>query len=50
MGGGDPFSSFFGGDFGGIVTKKHPFLVMFIHLFLIFFHSYHRTDLRNVYF
>ena len=22
MGGGDPFSSFFGGDFGGIVTKE----------------------------
>ena len=49
MGGGDPFSSFFGGDFGGIVTKKRPFLVMSIHLFL-FFHSYHRTDLRIVYF
>ena len=36
MGGGDPFSSFFGGDFGGIVTKKHPFLVMSIHLLYFF--------------
>ena len=49
MGGGDPFSSFFGGDFGGIVTKETS-IFSDVYSSILFFHSYQRSDLRIVYF
>ena len=46
MGGGDPFSSFFGGDFGGIVMRINIYLELCLKNIS---QSYYRPDQSNVY-